>query len=975
MVFINTNYLPYYNSNFNGIGINASNVIVDGNIGIGTTNPITSLEVHSTDAILLPKGSEVQRPVGVLGYIRYNTDTNQFEGYGAGNAWGSLGGVKSTDQETYITAELSAGVNDDIIRFYADNSNVAQITKHAFKLPSGSSNLRPDVPTEGEIRFNTDINRFEGYYSSNLGWNTITNESVYSFSATYLSSNQYIAVANSNVGEIAQFNAQYSVPGSTFDISTYKYVVPQNGVYSFDVSLPNSPLIDIERERIVNDVTTYTTLKSLDYSHTPISSLHISAVQLQTNDKVYVRVYTDVDGATQYNSRFEGNLVSGGLSTSTMSTTVTDEVRSFQYSCSSNTEIVMSQPFDQILPLQVKVYDTDNLWDIGTNSFTVPSGYAGFWDITVNGIVNTFNIYKTPSGGSSQLFGTIMNNGTKQLLLNVGDKIEIYFTSTISALYSHYYFITATQIAKPHTISSLVNVTKGFKYKLASDQNITPGTSTKINFTDPVFEVGDVFDSTNNWLLSGVTTSGLWDFKWHINPVKNMNRSFTVYIESYSLITAPNVVTYNTVMNNNTGTDINLSTGVFTPTVPGNYLIMFSGFQQSGNTDVFSIFIRKNGTLIMRLYDGDTTDTDFGPTQNLQSIIYLNGTTDYIDIYISGGTLHDNENCYFSGTLIDSERDFITLNHYDYSTASSNVYSYNGDNGSSTLYVEEGDKVWLESTESVSSSNSYFEGVLTTSVNLTVDESTVYTRGFHYTRTTNQAITEGVSTTIEYSTKVQNTTGLAETILNGVFTTPNSGLWRFDFAAGGQDGELLVVDEKAENTNGGDFGANPVVRDLNTVRKNTIDGASLATNTITLPPGTYEADALSTIFAVGRAQISLRDTGNNILLQGMSEYTFRSTTTGYNGFAIKLKGFFTINTITNIQLILNRETDQNTAIEGGVGDLSAYGPEIFSLVHLKRVPGILTLNHYDYSTASSNVYSYNGDNGSSTLSYLAHVTT
>ena len=32
------------------------------------------------------------------GLIRYNAEQDQFEGFGAGNAWGSLGGVKDVDQ-------------------------------------------------------------------------------------------------------------------------------------------------------------------------------------------------------------------------------------------------------------------------------------------------------------------------------------------------------------------------------------------------------------------------------------------------------------------------------------------------------------------------------------------------------------------------------------------------------------------------------------------------------------------------------------------------------------------------------------------------------------------------------------------------------------------------------------------------------------------------------------------------------------
>lgn len=100
----------------------SSNAAVMSRIGIATSNPIVSLEINTTDAVLLPRGTTGQRPgAPAQGHIRYNTTLSTFEGYGPGNTWGSLGGgVKDTNQDTYITPELVP--NDDTLRFY--NSNV-----------------------------------------------------------------------------------------------------------------------------------------------------------------------------------------------------------------------------------------------------------------------------------------------------------------------------------------------------------------------------------------------------------------------------------------------------------------------------------------------------------------------------------------------------------------------------------------------------------------------------------------------------------------------------------------------------------------------------------------------------------------------------------------------------------------------------------------------------------------------------------
>jgi hypothetical protein len=105
------------NLDLNGNTISSTDA--NGNIVLDP-NGTGYVSITGTNGLIIPVGTTAQRAPSVQGAVRYNTDTSSFEGY-TGSTWGSLGGVKSVDGLTYISAESSPGASNDTLSFVTDN--------------------------------------------------------------------------------------------------------------------------------------------------------------------------------------------------------------------------------------------------------------------------------------------------------------------------------------------------------------------------------------------------------------------------------------------------------------------------------------------------------------------------------------------------------------------------------------------------------------------------------------------------------------------------------------------------------------------------------------------------------------------------------------------------------------------------------------------------------------------------------------
>lgn len=152
---------------------------------------------------------------------------------------------------------------------------------------------------------------------------------------------------------------------------------------------------------------------------------------------------------------------------------------------------------------------------------------------------------------------------------------------------------------------------------------------------------------------------------------------------------------------------------------------------------------------------------------------------------------------------------------------------------------------------------------------------------------------------------------------------------------------LHVIDRKTNQTDAGGTGTADVWNDraLNTVIKNTITGASLASNIFTLPVGEYEIFAFAPFFYVNRCKLRIYNNSDSIEESNcVSNVNYFSQTGGADSGSVPLHGYIVVSGSSKgfkLQFIVQ------TARAGdgqGIASVSvAWGDEEYASVYVRKV--------------------------------------
>jgi len=141
--------------------------------GVGGT-PTVSLAndpiLPGTGGTQLPSGTTAQR-LGVNGVIRYNTSNANFEFFQNG-AWQNVGTGNGSVTNVQGTANQITVVNGTTVPVISIAQNPTLPGTGGTLLPSGNTAARPAIPTNGIIRYNTELAVFEVYISG--AWATLS---------------------------------------------------------------------------------------------------------------------------------------------------------------------------------------------------------------------------------------------------------------------------------------------------------------------------------------------------------------------------------------------------------------------------------------------------------------------------------------------------------------------------------------------------------------------------------------------------------------------------------------------------------------------------------------------------------------------------------------------------------------------------------------------------------------------------------
>ena len=276
----------------NTISTTISDLIIRPNAG-------KKVVIDSNTSLAVPVGADGDRGVAVRGSLRFNTTAQQFEGYDGTN-WGSLGGVKDVDQNTYIIPELAPGSNENVLYFVNDDQNTLRLSTTSL-----------DFDTIDTIRSVTS-NEFEitaSLMTLDEGSTTIDNTSP---TVTFLhSAKQYFDIglsAGLSVDPILRLDDQGDIYFNTTFGSGF------NGVKIFDGELKEFELSDV---RILSDE--FVLIKgTVDNGGSEIYSAStesgakttIVAYNPTTNDKEFIELGIIDNGTDVFYTEY-GNIMTG----------------------------------------------------------------------------------------------------------------------------------------------------------------------------------------------------------------------------------------------------------------------------------------------------------------------------------------------------------------------------------------------------------------------------------------------------------------------------------------------------------------------------------------------------------------------------------------------------------------------------------------------------------------------------------------
>jgi hypothetical protein len=129
---------------------------VNTRLGIGTSTPAVTAAFVGTDSVLVPKGTTAEQPTGVTGYLRYNTTTNEFEGFsGSPGAWKSVGGSaisNDTSTATDLFPLFAAATTGTAQNVFTSNA------KYLYKPSTGELQASEILASNGVVLNNQTLN-------------------------------------------------------------------------------------------------------------------------------------------------------------------------------------------------------------------------------------------------------------------------------------------------------------------------------------------------------------------------------------------------------------------------------------------------------------------------------------------------------------------------------------------------------------------------------------------------------------------------------------------------------------------------------------------------------------------------------------------------------------------------------------------------------------------------------------------------